>query len=744
MTEPTPSQGRYPWRAYLSDLWGVLKGHWRHCLLMLLAIALQLLFALLFPLGLQWIFDGPLVTGDLGLLLQILGLLIAGFMLSALAAVGQDYLASRVGAETVGGLRARMFRHMQRLPVDFFHRVHKSDLMSRFSTDLAAIESAVTRGVPLGLYYASLILFSTLLLFFIEWQLALAVLVAAPLLSLGPQLFGGSAARASYARKQQDAAVAQVVQESIRGQQIIRIFDLEALQQQRFAERQQAWLASTLRMNFHTFLVGRLTVFSMLLLILLIVGLGAYLSIEGRLTVGALLAFVGLLLNLDEGFRGMSESSPFLMHSVGSLQRVGELFDEPTLPVEVVDAGAPALAGDICLRAVTFGYDPGRPNLVDIDMCLPSGCSMAFVGSSGSGKSTLLSLITRAYEPQQGGLYYGDRPFGEIPRGQLGRQFSMVLQETFLFNISVMENIRMGLPGASDAAVIAAAQAAEADTMIRALPQGYDTLVGEDGGSLSGGQRQRLAIARAILRNPPVLLLDEATSALDPGTEAAINQTLTRLAKRCTLISVTHRLASVVEMDRIFVLDQGRLVEQGDHSTLLAQQGFYHQLWHKQSGFSLSDDGRHAEVTVERLQSVPLLAGLATEYLETIRHKFRTDRYEVGAAIIHQGEVAQTFHFIVRGLVEVVTAEGGPEGQQRQPVARLEIGDYFGEIGLLCDSPTTATVRALLTTTTISLTREAFHELLFDNQELLDNIRAVMQARKAQLARGEVGVRPGA
>src|SRR5262249_21204283 len=249
---------------------------------------------------------------------------------------------------------------------------------------------------------------------------------------------------------------------------------------------------------------------------------------------------------------------------------------------------------------------------------------VAFVGASGSGKSTMLSLILRFYDPQRGRVVLDGRALPEVTQESLRAQIGVVFQEPFLFNVSVRENIRLGRPVASDKEVEEAARAAEMHDILAALPQGYDTPAGERGGRFSGGQRQRIALARALIADPSILLLDEATSALDPATETSINATLERVGRGRTGISASHRLAHATRADRICVFDGGHLVEAGRHDELLRRDGAYRKLWDKQAGFTVSEEGDRAEVGVDRLRSMPILAELEPAMLTELSREFAT------------------------------------------------------------------------------------------------------------------------
>jgi ATP-binding cassette subfamily B protein len=306
-----------------------------------------------------------------------------------------------------------------------------------------------------------------------------------------------------------------------------------------------------------------------------------------------------------------------------------------------------------------------------------------------------------------------------------------VSQETVLFDTTIRENLRLARPGATDAAVEAAAKAAEIHDFILTLPQGYDTVVGERGGRLSGGQRQRIALARAILREPAILILDEATSALDPATEAGIQRTLERLARDRTVISVTHRLSSAVNADTIVVLDRGRVVERGTHAELLALGGAYHRLWQHQSGFVFSPDGQRAEVEARRLGEISVFTALDESHLAAIADRFVTERYPRGKRMIEEGDPGDKLYILARGSAEVRKRDA--DGEERT-IAVLEDGDVFGEIALLDDVPRNASVVARAPCLLLTLGRQQFDHILATVPGLRIAFEQVAAARRREEA----------
>ena len=383
------------------------------------------------------------------------------------------------------------------------------------------------------------------------------------------------------------------------------------------------------------------------------------------------------------------------------------------------------------LAGVGFTYpESEQAGLDGVNLKIEHGWRVGIVGPSGSGKSTLLSLLMRASEPDVGAVVFDGNDVRRLRRDVLRNNVGVVFQESFLFPGTLRENIRLGRPEASDAEVEVAARAAQLHESIHLLHDGYATQVGERGGSISGGQRQRVALARAILRDPAILLLDEPTSALDPATEAEFNLTLRRVAAGRTVVSVTHRLQSVVDADQIFVLERGRLVQHGIHADLVQDvTGVYAGLWASQSGFSVSvaGDGLHAEVSAERLHRVPLFAELSEAALTLLALQFAPEQVPANRVVVSQGDVGDRFYLIVRGTLEVTQA--GFE----DVLNVLEDGDYFGEIALLERTPRTASVRARTPSILLSLASQHFERLLAEESSVREAIERVAKHRLEQV-----------
>lgn len=695
---------------FLRLLLRYLRPYRAQSLWLLLLLLIDVAFTAAWPLGFKLIIDNVLPDRNQRLLVIVLATLLGGVLLASVAALARDYMYAYLSARVLHDVRVKLFVQLQRLSLAFYARVGVGDLMARFSSDLAAVETAITSAVATLLLNALIIVLGAGMVVMLEWRLALLTVVGLVVCVLSPRGVSRRAAEASYEAKQQQASVADTVQENITAQPLVKAFGLERRSIDAF--RQQSLLVAevTRRFGFLSYVAERLPNVAILISEIVVVGAGILLVFYGYRPLGTIVAFHAVFLNITASVGGLANVMPTVLQSLGGLRRIEDVLNEQPGIVDADDAVAlPELMGTIEFRDVSFGYRPDRTDLDHASIEIRKGQFVALVGPSGSGKSTVLNLLLRFYDPVSGSITFDDCDLRHATQESLRGQMRIVFQENVLFNISVRENLRLGDPRASDDAIETAARAAEIHDFVAGLPDGYDTLAGERGARFSGGQRQRLALARALLRNPPILLLDEATSALDPATECAINETLLRVAAGRTVISVTHRLSTVVHADRIFLLEQGRVRESGRHDELLQGNGTYAQLWRKQAGFTLNAAGDEAAVEVARLKHVAILSGLADDILSELREAFVTERYPANRRVIVQGDPGNRFYIIVRGKVDVVAEQ--PDGTERR-TAGLYDGDYFGEIALLKDVPRTASVWTRSPCIFLSLERADFLKLL--------------------------------
>jgi ATP-binding cassette, subfamily B, bacterial len=707
-----------------------LRPYW----LQVVEIVLYLACSVAFSIGLARmqgiLIDTALIPRDLHALLVIMGILVGAFILVSLALLRQSYLSAYVSESVLREMRLRIFSLVQRLHPGFFQVIPTGDILSRMTNDLGEVEFALSEVLAQGISMILTLIAAIATIFIIDWKLALVALVGTPLFFITGHYFGPVTARASLERQQHLAEATSTVQENLGAQALVKAFGLQERVVADYMSNLNTLVRSSIRLTFLSGIFG-LSVNSIAYIIqLAVLGIGGWLVIGGNLTVGTLFTFLLLMGEIIGPMQGISGIIQALQEASGAMDRVDELLKaEP----EIVDIpGAQKLerlSQAISFEHVAFGYVDDQPTLHNLNLHIPAGANVALVGPSGCGKSTILNLILRFYDPQQGRVTFDGVDLREAALASVRGQMGIVFQDTVLFNISIRENIRLGKLTATDAEVVVAARAAEIHELIMSMPEGYDTLVGERGSRLSGGQRQRVAIARALLRNPAILLLDEATSALDPRTEAAINATLQRIAYGRTTISVTHRLSSVVNADRIYVLERGALVEQGTHDELLQQRGLYAQLWQEQSG-TLSrgqiTEVQYGDLEVSRLHDVPLFAHLDHDLLNTLTKRLFIERYAADDEIITEGDVGDKLYLIARGQVDVLTLN--PVGKQRS-LAVLHAGDHFGEMALLYDIPRTATIRARTPVQLYSLNKDDFNQLLVSVPGLREEMERIIRER---------------
>ncbi len=478
-------------------------------------------------------------------------------------------------------LRNNLFSHIQTLSLSYFERQKTAEISSIILNDVTAVRRAFTVSLQkLVVEPVNLAVFATML-FIISWELSLLAIPMIPLAVFITTRLGGSLRQRSRRSTRQIAGVMNVLQESLRGMRIVKSFVMDQSEIRRFKNENQHYYQLVFRRlslkNLSTPVNETIGVFFGIVLL----WVGGQQVLLGR-GVGPeeFMSYIIFLFAMLQPLRNLSNVHADIQVGLASAERIFGLLDVPPLITE--KSGAVELAGfsdAIRLEDVTFTYEgSGKPALYDINSEIRKGEVVALVGMSGSGKSTFVDLIPRFYDATQGRVTIDGHDVRDVTLSSLRSLIGIVTQETLLFNTTVRDNILYGNPRASEDQVVAAAEAAHALEFIGELPRGLDTVIGEQGGQLSGGQRQRLAIARALLKNPPILILDEATSALDSESEQQVQRAMEELVHDRTVMVIAHRLSTIQNADRILVLDSGRIVESGSHAELLAKKGPYRRL----------------------------------------------------------------------------------------------------------------------------------------------------------------------
>lgn len=536
------------------------------------------------PLVLKYLFDG-LAGGGVGrgVLVGLGGVVALGFAREVVNGLS-NLLSWRVRIRVQFDLLRIAVERLHSLPVSYHRGESVGGLMTKLDRGTSGLVGALSEllfnVLPTVLY----LIFSLVLMFRLDWRLSLVVLVFAPL----PALVGAWAAREQTQRERtlldRWTRIYSRFNEVLAGIATVKSFAMEEEEGRRFLDEVDRANGVVLRGVARDTGTGAARNLVALGARAVALGVGAWLVLRGEATVGTLVAFLGYMGGLFGPVEGLTGVYQTLRKATVSLEAIASILDAPETVQDAPDAVEPGeLRGEVRFEGVRFGYREGEWILDGIDLEVRPGELIALVGPSGAGKSTLISLLQRLHDPVAGRVLVDGMDLRRLRQHALRRQIGVVMQDALLFNDTIAKNIAYGRPDASRAEIEAAARAANAHEFIMRLPDGYDTVVGERGGLLSGGERQRIAIARALLKDPPILILDEATSALDAESEALVQEALSRLVRGRTTFVIAHRLATVVGADRILVLKDGRIVESGTHLELLARGGYYASLVDKQT-----------------------------------------------------------------------------------------------------------------------------------------------------------------
>ncbi|WP_240418108.1 ABC transporter transmembrane domain-containing protein [Paenibacillus periandrae] len=689
-------------------------------------VFVDLLFRYLSSLSYKYLIDNALLPRDIQALAIIVGILVAIGVLNVITGISSDYAKARLGIKLLFDYRIALFRHMQAQSHRFYDRFQVGDLLARYSDDIPQIQSVVLQTFGTGLLSVSSVAIGLCILFTMEWKLTLIALVGSILLFVPYRMLKSRSLALADTYYAQLGQLNGSIDENLKAYRVIRVFDLRQSMLSKVEGILQTMASIGIKRNFVDSNLNRLPLLGISILTAIILAYGSYLTFEGKLSVGEFIAYNSVFAIVGSSMYGIAAVLPYFLAAKTSLQRLQQVMEwEP----EVKERGVkelPTVHSHIELRDITFAYVPGEPVLQHFDLSIPLSGYTSIVGTSGSGKSTILQLMLRFADPESGAVMYDGQDIREARYASLLRQVGVVFQDSILFHGSIRDNIVVGNPNATDEEIEEAARAAGIHETIAAFQDGYHTIVRNYGDNLSGGQRQRIALARALLRSPNILFLDEATSALDPDTEQSVNETILRLSRSRSIISVTHRLAYAALSDRIIVLDNGKVAELGPHEQLLEQNGLYRRMWEKQQGFVLSRGGGSAHVQEDRLQKLPFFQGIEQEALARISQLFVAEKFDAGETVVKQGDQGDKFYLIVRGKVKIIiTSESG----DRHKVAVLEDGDYFGEIALMKHIPRIASVVTTTPCLLLSLSYDHFHPLMTNFPSIRETLEAALKTR---------------
>ena len=582
----------------------------RHRLLLLAVAVLVSVSALANLLGTYMIrpIVNRLVSGDLQDLAAGVAVTAAIYLVGALCAFGYTQTMVKAAQKVLFDIRRDLFAHLQTLPLRFFDTRRHGDIMSYFTNDVDTISDALNNSFAMLIQSFIQVAGTLTMLYLLNWRLSLVVTVCYVVMFWYIK-YSGKRSKAYYSTQQ--ACLGDLdgyIEEMVAGQKVVKVFNHEDANLDTFRAKNEALRkAGTGAQSYAATMIPAVVSISYVNYAIVAV-LGGLMALNGMTDVGSLASYLVFVRQAAMPINQFTQQGNFLLAALAGAERVFQAIDQPPEEdqgqVDLVNVREEAggglvpcrektgrwawqgpdgrlvpLRGDVRFQHVTFGYEPGHPILKDISLYAKPGQKIAFVGSTGAGKTTITNLINRFYDVQEGSVVYDGIDVRDIKKDALRRSLGMVLQDTHLFTGTIADNIRFGKLDATQEEIERAARIANADSFIRRLPQGYDTMVTGDGANLSQGQRQLLAIARAAVADPPVLILDEATSSIDTRTEALIEKGMDQLMEGRTVFVIAHRLSTVRNANAILVLEHGQVVERGDHDELLAQKGLYYQLY---------------------------------------------------------------------------------------------------------------------------------------------------------------------
>jgi subfamily B ATP-binding cassette protein MsbA len=567
----------------LKRLFKLLSPYWKTIIISALLLIGRAGLELVPPLFQREIIDEVISARNLSYLAIMITALIGAYALNQLVQIGDNYVRHALGEKFIFDLRVRLYAYLQKMSLSFFERTSTGELMSRVTNDLSALEHFVTHGSALTAVDFMRLIGGAIILFVLDWRLAALVMLPVPVLALAFRRYN-TKIRPVYRRvRARLGDINAKLQDNLSGIRVIQAFAREDIEYRRFSRESERYYRARVKgIRYWSIFFPAIRFFGAMGTVI-VLGVGSVMVVKGQMSLGTLVAFIAYIATIYDPINRLTEVDNIFQEAIAAGERIFEVLDET---MEVKDAPnaieLPVIRGEMVFDQVYFKYGSGDQVLHAVSFTMAPGEVVALVGPSGAGKTSIANLICRFYDPVNGRVAIDGYDLRDIKLNSLRRQVAVVLQDSFLFNNTVAENLHYGKPDASRDELIAAARAANAHDFTMQLPDGYDTEIGERGVKLSGGQKQRLALARAILADPRILILDEATSSVDAEAEYLIQQALERVLKNRTALIIAHRLSTIRNADKIIVLDRGRIAEAGNHEDLMQNGGLYHHLYQRQ------------------------------------------------------------------------------------------------------------------------------------------------------------------
>ncbi|MEE4606817.1 MAG: ABC transporter ATP-binding protein [Desulfobacteraceae bacterium] len=571
----------------LKRLFLLLAPYWKTIIISAVLLVVRAGLELVPPLFQKSIVDEVITARDLSYLSVLIIGLIGAYALYQVVQIGDNYVRHTLGEKFILDLRIRLYAYLQKMSLSFFERTSTGELMSRVTNDLSALEHFVTHGSALTAVDLIRLVGGSIILFVLDYRLAVLVVIPIPILVLALRHYNTKIRPVYRGVRARLGNINAKLQDNLSGIQVIQAFAREDQERKRFAAESERYYHARVKGIRYWSIFFPIIRFVSAMGAVAVLAVGAVMVVRGQLTLGTLVAFLAYITSFYDPIDRLTEVDNIFQEAIAAGERIFELLDETT---EVIDAPnareLPAIRGEMVFDQVTFRYGTGDRVLHGISFKMEPGQMVALVGPSGAGKTSIANLICRFYDPIQGNVTVDGHNLRDIQLASLRRQIAVVLQDSFLFNNTVAQNLLYGKPDATEDELIEAARTANAYDFITKLSEGFDTELGERGVKLSGGQKQRLALARAILADPKILILDEATSSVDAEAEYLIQQALERVLKGRTALVIAHRLSTIRNADKILVLDAGRIVEAGNHTELMERGGLYSRLYQRQMELS--------------------------------------------------------------------------------------------------------------------------------------------------------------